>query len=88
MIIGVPKEIKDLETRVGLTPRYVKLLTEQGHKVLIQKGLAAAADVADEEYIKAGKGKIEKTKYAHNTWNDETHTGTSVIKDEVLVLEI
>ena len=33
-----------------------------------------------EEYIKAGKGKIEKTKYAHNTWNDETHTGTSVIK--------
>ncbi|MCL9770370.1 Sec-dependent nitrous-oxide reductase [Flavobacterium sp. HXWNR69] len=40
-----------------------------------------------EEYIKAGKGKIEKTKYAHNTWNDETHTGTSVIKDEVLVLD-
>lgn len=40
-----------------------------------------------EEYIKAGKGKIEKTKYAHNTWNDETHTGTSVMKDEVLVLD-
>ena len=40
-----------------------------------------------EEYIKAGKGKIEKTKYAHNTWNDETHTGTSVIKEEVLVLD-
>ena len=40
-----------------------------------------------EEYIKAGKGKIEKTKYAHNTWNDETHTGTSVMKEEVLVLD-
>lgn len=40
-----------------------------------------------EEYIKAGKGKIEKAKYAHNTWNDETHTGTSVIKEEVLVLD-
>jgi len=40
-----------------------------------------------EEYIKAGKGKIEKTKYAHNTWNDETHTGTSVIKEDVLVLD-
>jgi nitrous-oxide reductase len=40
-----------------------------------------------EEYIKAGKGKIEKAKYAHNTWNDETHTGTSVIKNEVLVLD-
>lgn len=40
-----------------------------------------------EEYIKAGKGKIEKVRYAHNTWNDETHSGTSVIKEEVLVLD-
>ena len=40
-----------------------------------------------EEYIKAGKGKIEKTKYAHNTWNDETHSGKSEIKNEVLVLD-
>lgn len=40
-----------------------------------------------EEYIKAGRGKIEKAKYAHNTWNDETHTGTSVMKEEVLVLD-
>jgi nitrous-oxide reductase len=40
-----------------------------------------------EEYIKAGKGKIEKAKYAHNTWNDETHTGTSVMKEDVLVLD-
>ena len=41
-----------------------------------------------EEYIKAGKGKMEKARYAHNTWNDETHTGTSVIKEEVLVLDV
>ena len=40
-----------------------------------------------EEYIKAGKGKIEKVRYAHNTWDDETHSGTSVIKEEVLVLD-
>jgi nitrous-oxide reductase len=40
-----------------------------------------------EEYIKAGKGKIEKAKYAHNTWNEKTHTGTSEIKTEVLVLD-
>ncbi|MGV9004490.1 Sec-dependent nitrous-oxide reductase [Flavobacterium sp.] len=40
-----------------------------------------------EEYIKAGKGKMEKAKYAHNTWDDETHTGKSVIKDQVLVLD-
>lgn len=40
-----------------------------------------------EEYIKAGKGKKEKVKYAHNYWNDETHSATSEMKDEVLVLD-
>ena len=34
-----------------------------------------------EEYIKAGKGKKVKTKYAHNVWNEETHTATSKMKD-------
>ena len=41
-----------------------------------------------EEYLKAGKGKKQKAKYAHNVWNDETHTGTSTIKDEVTVLDV
>ncbi len=40
-----------------------------------------------EEYIKAGKGKKEKVRYAHNKWNDETHSSTSTIKEEVLVLD-
>jgi nitrous-oxide reductase len=33
-----------------------------------------------EEYLKAGKGKIEKSKICAQCWNDETHTGTSVMK--------
>jgi nitrous-oxide reductase len=41
-----------------------------------------------EEYIKAGKGKKVKTKYAHNTWNEETHTATSKMEEEVLVLDV
>lgn len=41
-----------------------------------------------EEYIKAGKGKVEKVRYAHNKWNDETHSGTSEIKTEVTVLDV
>jgi nitrous-oxide reductase len=41
-----------------------------------------------EEYIKAGKGKKEKVRYAVNRWNDETHMATSVIKEEVLVLDV
>ncbi len=40
-----------------------------------------------EEYIKAGKGKKQKVKYAHNTWDEHTHTGKSEFKTEVLVLD-
>ena len=40
-----------------------------------------------EEYIKAGKGTIENVRYAHNKWDDETHTATSEIKTKVLVLD-
>jgi len=40
-----------------------------------------------EEYIKAGKGKKQKVKYAHNTWDEHTHTGKSEMKTEVLVLD-
>lgn len=41
-----------------------------------------------EEYIKAGKGKKIPAKYAHNKYNESTHTATSVIKNEVTVLNV
>ncbi len=40
-----------------------------------------------EEYVKNGGGKMVPAKYAHNTWDDDTHTATSVMKKEVLVVE-
>jgi nitrous-oxide reductase len=40
-----------------------------------------------EEYIKAGKGKREKAVYAHNTWDEATHSAKSVMKEDVLVLD-
>lgn len=40
-----------------------------------------------EEYLKAGKGVKQKVRYAHNKWNDKTHTATSTIKEEVIVLD-
>lgn len=40
-----------------------------------------------EEYIKAGKGQTVKAKYAHNEWDESTHTGVSKIMDEVLQLD-
>ena len=54
MIIGVPKEIKDNESRVGITPAGVKALTEAGHKVLVQTLAGAGSGFPDEEYQHAG----------------------------------
>jgi nitrous-oxide reductase len=40
-----------------------------------------------EEYVKAGKGRKSKTKYAHNVYDETTHSGTSTIMEEVIVLD-
>jgi alanine dehydrogenase len=54
MIIGVPKEIKDNESRVGITPAGVKALTEAGHKVLVQTQSGTQSGFPDDEYQNAG----------------------------------
>jgi alanine dehydrogenase len=54
MLIGVPKEIKDQEYRVGLTPASTRELTSRGHQVLIQTGAGAAIGLPDEAYQAAG----------------------------------
>ncbi|MEZ4909886.1 MAG: Sec-dependent nitrous-oxide reductase [Saprospiraceae bacterium] len=41
-----------------------------------------------EEYLNAGKGEKQKVKYAHNTWDEETHSATSTMKDEVTILDV
>ena len=54
MKIGVPKEIKNHEYRVGLTPASVRELTLRGHGVLVEKGAGAAIGLSDEQYLAAG----------------------------------
>ena len=54
MIVGVPKEIKDNEARVGVTPAGVKALTEAGHKVLVETQAGALSGFPDAEYQNAG----------------------------------
>lgn len=54
MIIGVPKEVKDHETRVGLVPSGVIALREAGHEVLVQTGAGKASSLPDEDYVEAG----------------------------------
>lgn len=54
MLIGVPKEVKIHEYRVGATPELVKLLVSAGHKVKVQKGAGEKIGYLDFEYEKAG----------------------------------
>ncbi|MDB4993329.1 MAG: Alanine dehydrogenase, partial [Myxococcaceae bacterium] len=54
MIIGVPKEIKTREYRVGMTPAGVRSLTARGHKVLVEKGAGEGSGLKDSEYIAQG----------------------------------
>ncbi|BDC51911.1 alanine dehydrogenase [Bryobacterales bacterium F-183] len=54
MIVGVPKEVKDQERRVGLIPSGVHSLVEAGHQVYVQSGAGEGSSLPDEEYIAAG----------------------------------
>ncbi|KRG69803.1 alanine dehydrogenase [Pseudoxanthomonas dokdonensis] len=54
MLIGVPKEIKNHEYRIGLTPSGVRELVKHGHQVLIQQDGGKAIGLTDEQYQRAG----------------------------------
>ena len=54
MIIGLPKEIKDNEYRVGLTPAGVRALTDAGHRVVVERGAGAGSGFENELYERAG----------------------------------
>src|SRR3954465_10008136 len=54
MLIGVPKEIKDSEYRVGLVPSAVRELTRSGHRVLVEKSAGLGAGLSDDNYRSVG----------------------------------
>jgi len=60
MIVGVPKEIKAQENRVGLLPSAVYQLVQRGHGVLVEKGAGIGAGYPDEEYQSAGAELLDK----------------------------
>ena len=62
MIIGVPKEIKLQEHRVGLTPDSVKVLNEKGHKVLLETNGGLEAGFTNQDYQKSGAIIYESAK--------------------------
>jgi alanine dehydrogenase len=73
MKIGLPKEIKDNEYRVGLTPAGVNALVNSGHEVFVQKSAGDGSGFTDEQYTDAG-GKLLET--ADDVWG----TGDMIVK--------
>ncbi len=73
MKIGLPKEIKDNEYRVGLTPAGVQALSHAGHDVFVQKTAGDGSGFTDEQYVKAG-GRMLDT--ADEIWE----TGDMIVK--------
>lgn len=60
MVIGIPKEIKNNENRVAITPEGVHALVKLGHKVIIEKSAGEGSGIGDKDYIAAGAQIIEK----------------------------
>jgi alanine dehydrogenase len=67
MKIGLPKEIKDNEYRVGLTPAGVRAFTDAGHKVFVQKSAGEGSGFEDGLYVKAGASILET---ADDVWGE------------------
>ncbi len=73
MKIGLPKEIKDNEYRVGLTPAGVQALSDAGHKLFVQKSAGEGSGFPDEQYVNAGAKMLET---ADEVWQ----TGDMIVK--------
>ncbi|MCY4380328.1 MAG: alanine dehydrogenase [Proteobacteria bacterium] len=54
MNIGIPKEVKNHEYRVGMLPGNIQIFTDEGHKVFVEKGAGLGVGIVDEAYVAAG----------------------------------
>ena len=59
MIVGIPKEIKEEEKRVAITPSGVAAFVTHGHKVLVEKGAGLGSGILDRVYEGAGARLME-----------------------------
>ena len=72
MLIGVPKEIKVREYRVGLTPTSVRELTAHGHQVLVETGAGEGIGSEDADYVRAGAEIASRCTQSTSAWR--THS--------------
>ena len=76
MIVGLPKEIKDNEYRVGLTPAGVRALTDAGHRVIVERSAGEGSGFEDELYKRAGATIIPSADdvWAVGSYGDAGHS--------------
>lgn len=67
MIIGVPKEVKNNENRVGLTPSSVKHLSELGHSIYVESSAGSSIGFTDDLYISSGATILESAEEIFNS---------------------
>ncbi|KGX89117.1 alanine dehydrogenase [Pontibacillus litoralis] len=68
MNIGIPKEIKNNENRVAITPAGVTAFIQAGHQVFIEQGAGEGSGFTNEEYVQAGASVVST---AEDAWNQE-----------------
>ena len=68
MRIGIPKEIKEMENRVGVTPAGVSELVREDHLVLVESGAGFGSGFSNEEYKEAGASIVDD---ASEIWSSE-----------------
>jgi alanine dehydrogenase len=66
MRIGIPKEIKDQEFRVGLVPGGARRLIDEGHEILIERSAGEGSGIPDEAYSEEGAGIVERDEVWEN----------------------
>jgi alanine dehydrogenase len=66
--VGVPREVKNHEYRVAITPVGAHELTERGHEVYVETGAGAGSQISDEEYVAAGARIIDSADSADQVW--------------------
>ncbi|MBI5944659.1 MAG: alanine dehydrogenase [Chloroflexi bacterium] len=64
MYIGIPKESRPFEYRVGLSPAGVEILSQNGHQIFVEHGAGVTAGFSDEDYEKAGARLVYSTEEA------------------------
>jgi alanine dehydrogenase len=73
VIVGVPREVKDNEHRVALTPEGARELTAAGHRVVVEQGAAAGSSLPEERYVRAGAEIVD-------TAGDVFHEAEMILK--------